>query len=123
MGGDCVQQLQLQFIFICDSIIFLVACHYYGVVIHCIGLCCVQQPWYNQHRVVGRIYMVVFAFLMYFGVFLWLYNTLMYLYPLFLVSRSDQARRGVICQDVVYIRLGVAAQQLRVACNHWVAKP
>ena len=43
--------------------------------------------------------------------------------PLFLVSRSDQARRGVICQDVVYIRLGVAAQQLRVACNHWVAEP
>ena len=39
-----------------------------------------------------------------------------------LVSRSDQARRGVICQDVVYIRLGVAAQQLRVACNHLVAQ-
>ena len=47
----------------------------------------------------------------------------MYLYPLFLVSRSDQARRGVICQDVVYIRLGVAAQQLRVACNHSVVQP
>ena len=123
MGGDCVQQLQLQFIFICDSIILLVACHYYGVVIHCIGLCCVQPPWYNQHRVVDRIYMVVFAFLMYFGVFLWLFNTLMYLYPLFLVSRSDQARRGVICQDVVYIRLGVAAQQRRVACNRLVAQP
>ena len=60
---------------------------------------------------------------MYFGVFLWWYNTLMYLYPLFLVSRSDQARRGVICQDVVYIRLGVAAQQLRVACNHSVVQP
>ena len=41
MGGDCVQQLQLQFISICDSIISLVACHYFGVVIHCIGLCCV----------------------------------------------------------------------------------
>ena len=69
------------------------------------------------------MYVIVIAFSMYFGVFLWLYNTLMFLYPLFLVSRSDQARRGVICQDVVYIRLGVAAQQLRVACNHWVAEP
>ena len=47
----------------------------------------------------------------------------MFLCPLFLVIRSDQARRGVICQDVVYIRLGVAAQQLRVARNHWVAEP
>ena len=62
VGGDCVQQLQLQFISICDSIISLVACHYFGVVIHCIGLCRLRQPWYNQHRVVDRIYMIVIAF-------------------------------------------------------------
>ena len=41
----------------------------------------------------------------------------------FLSTKIGEAmfeRRQVKCQDVVYIRLGVAAQQLRVACNHSV---
>ena len=120
MGGVCVQQLQLQFIFICDSIIFLVACHYFGVVIHCIGLCCVATTLVCTASGCSSYVRDCHSF---FDVFWSIFVVVQHpdvIVSAVLVSRSDQARRGVICQNVVYIRLGVAAQQLGVACNHLV---